>query len=115
MVAAYKPDVSITLAWGLELNNNFREEWANKFHDPRASSHYVDIFFNNALVHREIYVIVDGGRAKLPLPNLKDGELQVPRGYHDLVKLLDKIDTYHSQYDGYFERANLKKIEIDWP
>ena len=80
MVASYKPDLSITMAWGLTANRNFDETWATNFPDPNASSHHVDVFFNNALVYRDLFVSVDGGRAKLPLP-LRRNELVVPRGY----------------------------------
>jgi hypothetical protein len=115
IVAVYKPDVSISLAWGLVMNSNFQEQWINTFHDRRASSHFVDLFYNKSLVHRAIYVVMDGGRAKLPLAILKDSELQVPKAYHDFIKLIDQIDTYHSQFDSYFQRANFKIIEEAWP
>lgn len=115
LVATYKPDISISMAWGLAMNNQFMEQWINNFHDQRASSHYVDIFYNNSLVHRAIYVIVDGGRAKLPLAKIEGTDLQVPEAYRDFVKLLDQIDSYHSQFDSYFQRANFAIIEENWP
>ncbi len=114
MVASYKPDLSITLAWGLTANDNFKEPWANKFPDPKASSHHADIFFNNALVYRELYVVVDGGRAKLPVPKSRE-ELIVPKGYSSFVKLLDEIDTYISQYDQYFSQEGFKTSDNVWP
>lgn len=113
MVASYKPDVSITLSWGLTVNDDFKEEWANKFSDPKASSHYVDVFFNNSLVYRDLYIVVDGGRAKLPLPRSRT-ELFVPRDYYLFIKLLDEIDGYISDYDRYFKGAGLNIIEDEW-
>ena len=114
MVASYKPDLSITLAWGLTANNDFREPWANKFPDPKASSHYADIFFNNALVYRVPYVVVDGGRAKLPIPK-SPTDLLIPSAYSALIELLDEIETYTSQYDQYFSLAGFKTIDSVWP
>ena len=114
MVASYKPDLSITLAWGLTANDDFKEPWANKFPDPKASSHYADIFFNNALVYRELYVVVDGGRAKLPIPEITK-ELLIPQKYSSFIKLLDNIDTYISDYDRYFAQAGFKTANLEWP
>ena len=114
MAASYKPDLSITLAWGLTVNEDFREPWANKFPDPKASSHYVDVFFNNALVYRELYVVVDGGRTKLPIPR-KPKELLVPRNYYSFIKLLDEIDTYLSSYESYFKQAGFEITNTQWP
>ena len=65
LVACYKPDLSVTMAWGLDAITDFEEPWANKFPDPKAASHHIDLFYNNALVFRTEYVSVDGGRAKL--------------------------------------------------
>jgi hypothetical protein len=120
-VAAYKLDVSITMAWGLKLLDNFKEEWANKFPDPSASSRYLDIFYNNALIFREVYVTVDCGRAKLPLPDRKWDEkkekivaLNVPTRRCRLIKLVDSLE-YISQFDDYFKRAGFTVVDEDWP
>jgi hypothetical protein len=120
-VAAYKPDVSITIAWGLKFLDDFKEEWANKFPDPHASGGYLDVFYNNALVFRDVYVTVDGGRAKLPLPTIKWDEkekkilaLNVPKRRYHFIKLLDSLE-YISQYDSYFQRAGFTVIDENWP
>jgi hypothetical protein len=95
IVAVYMPDVSITLAWGLRHIDDFEEEWANKFSEPHASSFYVDVFYNNALIFRDICVSVDGGRATLPLPTSKLDEkkekvvaLEVPKPRRDFIRLI---------------------------
>lgn len=33
-VAVYRPNVSITIAFGLRINDDFKEKWANEFPDP---------------------------------------------------------------------------------
>ena len=58
--AVYIPDISITMAFGLGANEDFKEEWANQFPDEKASSSFVDVFYNAALVYRAVYVTVDG-------------------------------------------------------
>src|SRR6266699_3497343 len=44
--AAYIPNASITLAWGHDCNDDFKEDWANRFPDSHAVSEYVDVFYN---------------------------------------------------------------------
>jgi hypothetical protein len=114
-VAAYKPDVSITMAWWLKQLDSFKEEWANKFPDSSASSHYLGIFYNDALIFRDVYVTVDGGRAKLPLRDRKWDEkkeivaLNVPRCRRHLVRLVDSLE-YASQFDRYFQEAGFTSL-----
>jgi hypothetical protein len=112
LVACYKPDISVTMAWGLDAMTDLEVPWAKKFPDPKAASHYIDLFYNNALVFRTEYVSVDGGRANLPLPD----ELSVPRAYNALIRLVDHIGvTRISEYDTYFRRAGFQVVEGAWP
>jgi hypothetical protein len=118
--AVYKPDVSITLAFGLRHVENFQEEWANQFPDPHASSSYVDVFYNNALVYRNLYVTVDGGRASLPLVTRKFEQekvvaLEVPRSYHDFIRLISGLKGSSDMFEDYFARAGIKIVEEPWP
>ena len=55
----------------MTINDNFLEPWANGFPDPRARGNIADVFYNSALVLREHYVVVDGGRAYLPCQTQK--------------------------------------------
>jgi hypothetical protein len=112
-VAAFIPNVSVTMAWGQKVNDDFQEPWANKFPDRRASSHHVDVFYNNALVYRDTYVLVDGGRAHLPLP-LERYEGRVPFKYRAFIALVDRL-THVSQFPSYFERAGLQSVDAPWP
>ena len=115
VVAVYKPDVSITMAWGLTVHADFQEPWANEFPDRRASSHYVDIFFNSALVFREMYVSVDGGRAYLPLPRRAEAHV-IPADYARFVCLLNALSFHVSQWDRYFTQAKFTVIDsAPWP
>jgi len=70
-VAAFRKDVSITMAWGMQRSATFVETWATGFPDPNASSDWFDVFYNGALVYRDYYVVVDGARAFLPAPGLE--------------------------------------------
>ena len=121
-VAVYIPDVSITLAFGLDADEEFKGEWVNKFTDSDASSSYVDVFYNNALVFRDLYVTVDGGRAILPLPTQKFDDakkkviaLEVPQRRHDFIRLVQSLEGSVSDFDNYFEEADFKRINAPWP
>ena len=39
-----KNDLLVSVACGIKHNDNFREDWANKFPDSHASSSFVDFF-----------------------------------------------------------------------
>jgi hypothetical protein len=113
--AAFIPDVSITLAWGLTVNEDFREPWANKFPDTHAASAYADVFYNGALVYRALYVLVDGARCLLPLPDQRLEPGGVAEAYAQFVNLLDRL-TGHGEFAGYFERAGLARMPgRRWP
>lgn len=117
----YKPDVSITLSFGLDRSKEFAEEWANKFPDPHASSSWVDVFYNNALVFRDFYITVDGGRAKLPLPRRKwDAAkkniigLEVPKSRRDFIRLVDSFEG-GDEFERYFRDAGFTVVDEPWP
>ena len=114
-VAAFMPDVSITVAWGLPVVDDFREPWANTFPNPHASSHFLDVFYNGALVLRKQYVSVDGGLAMVPLSLARD-QLVVPVAYYMFITLLDHLTwSMPSRPPDYFERAGLQIVNTPWP
>lgn len=104
MYACYKPNVSISIAFGLRHLDYFNEDWANIFPDSRASSSYFDIFYNNTLVERLLYVVVDGGRAKLPIPESVDN-LEVGAQESSLIRLVDSLESGADNYERYFRQA----------
>ena len=109
MYAVYRGNIAISLAFGITVNEDFKEDWANSFPDPHASSHIVDLFFSNTLVERITYVVVDGGRAKLPIPkSVKD--LHVNKVEHGIVKLIDSMESGVSNFTEYFNMAKLQII-----
>lgn len=117
-VNVYKKDLSITMANGLVSNDDFREDWANQFPDPKAYTQIVDVFFNNALVFRETYLIVDGGRCKLPIPSYGlEQQLVVAKGYYDFIKFLELLSsrsTSTKNFDYYFGQTGIQIINEEW-
>ena len=104
-VASYKPDVSITIAWGLTADDDLQMAWANKLADPKATSHLVDVFYNNALVYRDYYVRIGHETPYLPMTRTQD-DLRVAQGYYSFIKI---VSSFHSsEFEKYFHLAGLK-------
>ena len=112
--AVFKRDVAITMAWGMTAGGEYHEPWATCCLDPRARTAFVDIAYHRALVHRGVYVSVDGDRCYLPLPRDSD-ELHVPFAYAGLTLLLTSLSLGSAHYDVYLRRAGLKLIDVPWP
>jgi hypothetical protein len=112
MRAAYRPDISIALAWGLVAHDEVEESWTLTFAHGAASSHFVDFLYNGALVERGLYVSVDGGRCKLPIPQrdltdpASDG-LWITRWQHDFFALLNRLEAV-ADFDLYLRDAGFE-------
>lgn len=112
--ATYKPDIKISIAWGLSnsFNNNdhhkIKDSWAISFEDESgAYTSFVDFFYNDSLVFRKIYGIVDGGRCKLPIPQIdSNGNFVVSTEYSESIRLLNEIDG-DVDYDYYLSRSGI--------
>jgi len=117
-VASYKPDISITIAWGIDVgdeDDRVEEGWARNNPDSNPGiNHYLDFFYNDALVFRASYCVVDGGRCELPFPSFDpNGGLVVARQYHDAIKKLSEI-TGNTNFDVYFGRTGIEIVEEEW-
>lgn len=71
-VFAYAHDVNLRLEMlnderGVQCED-FREPWANKFPNPRATGYWCCLFYGSTQIDRYILVAVDGARALLPIP-----------------------------------------------
>jgi hypothetical protein len=117
-VFSLKTDLLVSVACGITHNDDFIEDWANSFPDKKASSSFVDFFYCNQLVYRDIYVSVDGGRCRIPLPDMKFNSsthkvelLTVPIEKYEFFKLLNGTG---SDYESYFQRTNIKAVNEPW-
>lgn len=116
-IFSLKSDLNISIACGISHNDDFIEEWANSFPDKKASSSFVDFFYCNQLVFRDIYVSVDGGRARIPLPDMefnhkeqKVARYTVPRKKYSFFSLLNGGDDYNR----YFDRTGIAIVDQPW-
>lgn len=122
MIASYKPNLSISMAWGIEHNNHFVEDWTDIFHDQSSSSSFIDFFYNGVLVFRDIYVSVDGGRVSIPLPDIsfrdsnsgeRDRILSVPRSKVDFFRMLNAMET-SIDFDRYMKKVGFDITDELW-
>lgn len=105
-----KHDVNLRMTVVLEEYGRhleeFREPWANRHPDPRATSFWCDIYYGATHAFRSILVTVDGGRAWLPLPRQSgiSGERTevLPLDYK-LAQVFDSLGTL----DEYMRRSRL--------
>lgn len=118
-VCSLKSNLLISVAFGLLHNDNFIEPWANKFDDKSARSSFIDFFYSGALVFRDIYVSVDGGRCILPLPNQQVNEstyeverLTVSKDKAHFFRLLNGTDEI--DYSSYLNRSGIEIIDSSW-
>lgn len=117
-ILSLRGDLLISVACGITHNDDFIEDWANSFPDQHASSAFVDFFYANQLVYRDIYVSVDGGRCRLPLPDIKLDvskkevkALTVPEDKYHFFRLLN-VDS--DDYDSYLSRAGIEIADGEW-
>jgi hypothetical protein len=119
-VISLKSDLLISAAWGLIFNDDYKEFWANAFPDPCASGHYIDFFYSGQLVYRAAYIVVDGGRMKIPMPRVEYDpsdhsikELTVSRFAINFFRALNNLTSTHD-FDRYVRNAQIEIIEEDW-
>lgn len=111
--AAFLPNPLITLAWGKTFSGDFEEPWANRFPERHATGELVDVLYAGAPVYQDRYVVVDGGRALLPLPDVES--LTVPAAKLRFFQLLDALDSPYGANGEYTRRAGIKAVDEPWP
>ncbi len=108
-----KKNLLVSVAWGLTEDDNFKEDWANKFPDHHAKSEFIDFFYSGVLVYRDIYVLADGGRYIIPLPDQKNNgsKLVITKPRYEFFKLLN---TNVDNYDSCLNRAGIEVVDGKW-
>jgi hypothetical protein len=101
----------VSIAYGLSCNDNFSEPWTNSFPDSKASSSYVDFFYSNQLVYRDLCVSVDGGRCYIPIPEIKEKSYVVSREKYQVFELLN---SSADNYEDYFKKTGIQIIDKPW-
>ena len=109
-------DVAIAMRWGAVAGGDYHEPWATRCPDPSAWTGLFDILYQGNLVHRDVYVSVDGDRYFLPLPrDLHD--MRVPGDYAQVTALLSTLSRHTCASEGltYLRRTGLVLADEQWP
>ena len=106
--AVFVHDVNLRLELDYEnrvQNQNYREDWANRFPDKSASGYWCDVVYGSSRALSLYLVSVDGGRAMLPPPTVRNDppDLRVDPLWFRIAEVFDTLGTL---YD-YFRRAGL--------
>jgi hypothetical protein len=103
-VAVYRPDIDLTLAYGMPESQHERSlsfAWSENFPDSEIREISIaDVFWRGSLVDRINYVYVDGARGLLPLSEGHQG-LRITQHGFAVARLLDRLSG-HSEFDRYF-------------
>lgn len=113
-----EPDLS--LAWSMEDERDLHlPSLTERFPDKSLSSYKADVMLRGVVVHREMYLVVDGGRAYLPIPRamlssltLGDAEIiaeQVTQWQDAFMRLINELTQLH-EYESYRDRAGFVVI-----
>jgi hypothetical protein len=111
------PDLAIM--WGLTVNEGLSFDTLN-FPNPDIDSFAADILLNGAIVHREVLLTVDGGRAYLPFPHglyvenaSHESELvvdTVSQWSYIFASLLNGLGGSRDRYQEYFDKSKLVAV-----
>lgn len=92
-LAVYKSDIDVSFAMDAIVTEDFVENWTKKFASSKASSVAIWLRYRGAVVHEWVYVVVDGGRYLLPMPELDgSGGFQISQAGLRIPQLL--FDLY---------------------
>ncbi|WP_228235891.1 hypothetical protein [Allomuricauda sp. M10] len=118
-VASFKHDLSITMAWGINIgdeDDKVDRPWATSEYGEPGIQHFLDIFYNNALVFRTLYCVVDKS-CPIPFPdNDEKGIITVPKKYYELIKTFSSIAYgIENWFDNYFDKSGIEIRSSIWP
>ena len=117
LVAAYMPDPSLTLAWGVNIDGDDstmerRTSWSEEFPDGRMTAHYCDVFWYGSLIERVAYYNVDGGRHMIPeFDGDEDSPKTVKPFPHALIRLIAHMELPRPEWKYALERVGITTPE----
>ena len=99
----YKDDLNLRIERAeYDKSNSFNEDWATGHPDSKAEKVNYTVKYASSFVARETLVSVDGGRATLPMPDVKTKKI-VSSDDMNFAKIVDVSD----RTDEYIERSGL--------
>lgn len=109
-VAVYEDDVELRIEQGSRAVKNFTEDWTEGFPDNRNNTSYSFwLVYGGSPVDHEVIVLVDGGRAWIPVPDRPDSA-------GDPWTITQYENAYAAALNGdqraYQERLDIADIEV---
>ncbi|MBU8808959.1 hypothetical protein KL953_08625 [Mycolicibacterium goodii] len=113
-VVVYKPDIDLTIAYGMGESTHhgvkLSFEWSDAFPDSNIREISIaDVFWRSSLVDRVNFVYVDGGRGILPLGEGHQG-LQITQYDYAIASLLDALDGGY-RFEQYYKSVPFEIAE----
>ncbi|MDP2151612.1 MAG: hypothetical protein Q8K13_18420 [Parvibaculum sp.] len=105
------PNFQIIIDWDRPVVENYQEKWIRDYPDKENNaSYYVRLEANAMLLEKELFVLLDGGRAFIPSPrwSLENNE-QVYRYDTIQIQLANIIGEYSWEKDIYKFASQQKK------
>jgi len=112
---SYRPNLAITMAYGLVEQGAYELPSSNPFAGENARTRYLDVFLEGRLAHRETVVAVDRHRCLLPMPRDWNPPIAIPVMQYSLVRLIHDLAGPPTDYDEYFTNAGMKRSDTPWP
>jgi hypothetical protein len=113
-VLSLKSNLNIQISHGLTANERYHAEWTKNFSDDKAESCFIDFFYNNQLVFRDTYILIDGARCLVPSPRFssENKEYYIPEEKNDFYHGI--LNSHVSDYDYYVSETGFKIIDLPW-
>lgn len=93
----HKQFPEFTIRQGKTIHDPFSEPWTDRFPNKSAHSFEVELRYFGTILHKETFVICDGGRYQLPLPK-KDTSTSPPTYYVKSDSFAYSITLIYDQY-----------------
>jgi hypothetical protein len=107
----HKQFPEFTIRQGKTIHNPFRETWTDSFSDVSAHSFEVELRYFGTILHTETFVMCDGGRYQLPLPEL-DTSTSPTTYYVKSDSFAYKIALIYNQYFPLTKALSMAKVAI---
>lgn len=107
------PNFQIIIDWDKPVAKNYQEEWVSDYPDhEHNASYFVQLEANSMLLDKELFVLLDGGRAFVPVPRRTLKRKELFYWYDPIqIQLVDIIGRY-SWENSIEEFASQQKKEI---
>ncbi|MCR9070627.1 MAG: hypothetical protein NXI18_02820 [Alphaproteobacteria bacterium] len=113
---SYRPDIAITMAFGLIDQAAYDLPTDHPFARENARTLFLDIFHEGRLAHRETVVNVDRQRCLLPMPTSWEVPVLVPTAQFSLIRLVHALAGPPTDYDSYFKESGMVRSDtVPWP